>query len=393
MSASRNSPTTLGQAGLLAWKDLLTQFQTPVLLVFVVVMPLGMILITGLAFSGFEPKATNAKVAVVVAGDAARTRETAEYLQQAPEMGVFQADAARPRGGTGIHLHFLPAEHLTEEEAQAELASGKLAGALFFPGAFEAGRARLLVGPTQDVERFAVVSTVERILGKTEEQRQPAADGAGTPRWEVVPANGTGAGGPGFSSFSQAVSGNGVMFILINCIMSGALGLIHERRHHTLDRLLISPLSRGTILSGKILGVYLLGVMQAVVIFGFGAVVGVPMGNLGGVVLVTLVFILVGCSLGLLIAALVRREENVQLLGGPVALVMAALGGGMFPVEMAPSWMQWLALLFPTGWAMQAYHRLMWDGASVLTVLPNLLILAAFAVVFFLVGVRSLRWE
>jgi ABC-2 type transport system permease protein len=183
------------------------------------------------------------------------------------------------------------------------------------------------------------------------------------------------------------------MFILINCIMSGALGLILERRHHTLDRLMISPLSRGTILSGKILGVYLLGVMQAVVIFGFGALVGVPMGNLPGVVLVTLVFILVGCSLGLLIAALVRREENVQLLGGPVALVMAALGGGMFPVEMAPSWMQRLSLLFPTGWAMQAYHLLMWDGAGLRTVLPNLLVLAAFAAVFFLVGVRSLKWE
>jgi hypothetical protein len=42
---------------------------------------------------------------------------------------------------------------------------------------------------------------------------------------------------------------------------------------------------------------------------------------------------------------------------------------------------------------MQAYHLLMWDGASVLTVLPNLLVLAAFAVVFFLVGVRLLKWE
>ena len=69
---------------------------------------------------------------------------------------------------------------------------------------------------------------------------------------------------------------------------------------------------------------YLLGVLQAVVIFGFGLIVGVKMGDLLGVVLVTLVFILVGCSLGLMISALARREENVQLLGGPIGLVMAA---------------------------------------------------------------------
>jgi ABC-2 type transport system permease protein len=393
VSASSYLPTALYQAGLMAWKDLVVQFQTPILLVFVVIMPLAMIVITGLVFIGFEPKPINAKVAVVVAGDSARTRAVAQQLEQAPEMALFQTDTARPRSRAAIRLQFVPAERLAEEEAQAEVRSGRLAGALFCPGDLEEGRARLLVGPTPDIERFAVVSTVDRVLGKTEHQRQPRGDRTASSRWEVATVNGASSGGPGFSSFSQAVSGNGVMFILINCIMSGALGLIHERRHHTLDRLMMAPLSRGTILSGKILGVYLLGLMQAAVIFGFGVVVGVPMGNPLGVILVTLIFIFVGCSLGLMIAALARRDENVQLFGGPVALVMTALGGGMFPLEMAPSWMQGLSLVLPTGWAMQAYHLLMWDGASLIAVLPHLLVLAGFAMVFFLIGVRSLSWE
>jgi ABC-2 type transport system permease protein len=117
------------------------------------------------------------------------------------------------------------------------------------------------------------------------------------------------------------------------------------------------------------------------------------MGDLLGVTLVTLMFILVGCSLGLMISALARREENVQLLGGPVGLVMAALGGGMFPLEMAPAPMRWLALALPTGWAMKAYHALMFDGANAAAVWPSLVALALFAAVFFLIGVRSLRWE
>src|SRR5262249_32897925 len=129
------------------------------------------------------------------------------------------------------------------------------------------------------------------------------------------------------------------------------------------------------------------------VIFGFGLLVGVKMGDLLGVVLVTLAFILVGCSMGLMISALARREENVQLLGGPIGLVMAALGGGMVPLEMAPQWMRWVALALPTGWAMNAYHALMFDAASVAAVLPNVLMLVGFAAVFFLIGVRSLRWE
>jgi ABC-type multidrug transport system permease subunit len=55
--------------------------------------------------------------------------------------------------------------------------------------------------------------------------------------------------------------------------------------------------------------------------------------------------------------------------------------------------MQKIALLFPTGWAMQAYHKLMWEGLSWTAVLPNLVVMAGFAVVFFVVGIRSLRWE
>jgi ABC-2 type transport system permease protein len=65
----------------------------------------------------------------------------------------------------------------------------------------------------------------------------------------------------------------------------------------------------------------------------------------------------------------------------------------MFPLEFAPQPMQWLALALPTGWAMNAYHRLMFDAAGVAAVLPNVLILVGFAAVFFLIGVRSLRWE
>jgi ABC-2 type transport system permease protein len=199
--------------------------------------------------------------------------------------------------------------------------------------------------------------------------------------------------GLAFNSFPQAVAGNGVMFILLNCVMSGGMGLAREKRQHTLDRLMIAPMSRATLIFGKVLGVYLVGALQAVVIFGFGLAVGVSMGDFLGVALVTLTFILVGSALGVMVSALARREENVQLIGGPVCMVMAALGGGLFPFGMSPPWMQKMALLFPTGWAMQAYHKLMWEGLGWQVVLPNLLVLAAFAAVFLTIGVRRLRWE
>ena len=279
MEPSWKAPPGLHLAWMLGWNDCTVMFRSRMILMFVIVVPLAMVLITGLAFKGLEPQMSRA----------------AQQPSRLP---------------------------------------GKTAGKTGFS--------------------------------------PPAAH---------------------FDSFTQAVTGNGVLFILLNCVMSGGMGLAQEKRRNTLDRLMVSPMSRGSILLGKVLGLYLVGLLQAAVIFGFGVVVGVALGDVLGVVLVTLLFILVGCSLGLMIAALARREENVQLIGGPVAMVMTALGGGLFPYSMSPPWMQKIALLFPTGWAMEAYHQLLWQGKRWESVVGNLVVLAAFAAVFLAVGIRRLRWE
>jgi ABC-2 type transport system permease protein len=144
------------------------------------------------------------------------------------------------------------------------------------------------------------------------------------------------------------------------------------------------------IFLGKVLGVYAVGLVQAVVVFGFGAFFA-PLGDPVGLVLTTLLFILVGCAMALTISSLARNEEQVQDIGAPIALLMAALGGGMFPLENAPYWMRCAAMLFPTGWAMDAYNKLMREGKDWRALWLDLLVLAAFAAVFFVIGGRSLR--
>ncbi len=210
---------------------------------------------------------------------------------------------------------------------------------------------------------------------------------------------------PGFNSFTQAVLGNGVMFILLNCITAAGITIVRERRQNTLARLLISPVSRSTLLLGKTLGVFIIGVVQAVVIFGFGAAIGAldsqneeataasTAGKVVGVALVTLLLILVACAMGLIVSTLARREETAESLGVPIAIVLTALGGGMFPVERAPAAMQYIAKALPTGWAMDAYHKLLWFGEGLPSIGLHLLVLAGFAAVFFAFGASRLRWE
>ena len=185
------------------------------------------------------------------------------------------------------------------------------------------------------------------------------------------------------------------MFILLNCIVNGGMAIVREKRQNTLSRLLISPMTPGMIIAGKTFGVFVVGVIQAVVVFGFGLIVGVrpSLESVPGVIMITLLLILVASALGLLVSALARREEAVEAMGAPISLVLTALGGGMFPVEMAPAWMRTVSMMLPTGWAMDGYHKLLWEGLSWTSVLPNLAVLSAFAAVFLFVGIRYLRWD
>jgi ABC-2 type transport system permease protein len=210
---------------------------------------------------------------------------------------------------------------------------------------------------------------------------------------------------PGFNSFSQAVLGNGVMFILLNCITAAGITIVRERRQNTLARLLIAPVSRTTLLMGKTLGVFFIGLAQAIVVFGFGAAIGVmdsqkegataadTMANILGVAAVTLLLIVVACAMGLTVSTLARREETAESLGVPIAIVLTAMGGGMFPIKSAPEWMQIFAKFLPSGQAMEAYHKLLWTGSDLSSIGLNLLILAGFAAAFMAFGVSRLRWE
>ena len=65
-----------------------------------------------------------------------------------------------------------------------------------------------------------------------------------------------------------------------------------------------------------------------------------------------------------------------------LTMVMAALGGAWWPIEVTPGWMQAIQKAVPAGWTMDAMHRLISFGDAPHTVLPHLiaLLIAAGAI-------------
>jgi ABC-type multidrug transport system permease subunit len=200
------------------------------------------------------------------------------------------------------------------------------------------------------------------------------------------------------SGFTQSIPGNIVMFVMLIALTYGAESISTERRGGQLRRLVTTPLSRGEILGGKLGGRVLIAWVQITLLtlVGWAAqrFLGVPLGDdLLSVWGVLLVYALAVAPLGLLFGAAFRDPERASSLGVIATLLMAALGGCWWPIEVVSPTLQKVALLFPTGWAMNALHDVISFGRSFTEVAPELGVLLAYGVVFAVAGAKLLRVE
>jgi len=197
------------------------------------------------------------------------------------------------------------------------------------------------------------------------------------------------------AGFEQSVPGTMVMFTLLILFTTGGVSLTMERNHGILRRLASSPMSRGAVVLGKWGARMSLGIVQIAFAMIAGSVLfRVRWGpNLATVVLVLLVYGSLAAALGMLLGNFGRTEAQVIGLGVIVSNVFAGLGGCWWPVEITPLWAQRLALVFPTGWTMDALHKLMSFGASPASVIPHVCITAALALGAGFVLARSFRFQ
>ena len=193
--------------------------------------------------------------------------------------------------------------------------------------------------------------------------------------------------------YNLSLPGNLVMYLLINLMIFGGAGIAAERRSGVLRRLSINPISLSQLLAGKLFGLILLGLVQITVFlilgqFAFGLNIGE---NLLGIVLTLLAFSWVGASAGLLIGFLIKAEEKIIGLSLLCGLPMAALGGCWWPLEVAPEHLQKLAFYLPTGWALDALHRLITFGDGIEAIGTHIGALALFGLVINAIAVRAFR--
>jgi len=182
------------------------------------------------------------------------------------------------------------------------------------------------------------------------------------------------------SGFQQAIPGTLVMFTLLVLLTSGAAMLVDDREKQLLRRLASAPLTRGQVVMGKWAGRMALAAVQIGVAVGisFTPLFDMNWGRaLPMVVVILLAWGALCTSLALLLGSLAKTNTQAANLGAIATMTLAALGGCWWPIEVAPAWMQQLQMFTPTGWTMDALHKLISFDMAWQSALPQLAILIA----------------
>jgi len=192
------------------------------------------------------------------------------------------------------------------------------------------------------------------------------------------------------TGFEQAIPGILVMFTLLVLLTSGGSLLVTERKQGLLRRLASAPISRREVVSGKWGGRMVLAAVQVTVALTIGTVLfRMDWGpDLAMVIVILAAWAGFCASAGLLVGSVAKTEAQAGGLGVLAANALAALGGCWWPIEITPSWMQTLQQFMPTGWTMDALHKLISFQSGAASALPQLVILVLAT---FLVGALAVR--
>jgi ABC-2 type transport system permease protein len=204
----------------------------------------------------------------------------------------------------------------------------------------------------------------------------------------VQPAAAESAENP-FDRFSPGML---VQFVLFGLTQS-ATALVLERRSGTWDRLLMTPLTRGGLVLGKLLSLLGLVLAQALILivagqFLFGVdYMRAPLATL----LLAVALSVWVAALGVLIGVLARNEGQALAVAMMAMFAFSALGGAWFPLEVAGETFAAVARLLPAAWAMDGFQDILLRGGGLADVVPAVGVVMGYAVLCLGVAVWRLR--
>ncbi|MFN2137996.1 MAG: ABC transporter permease [Candidatus Promineifilaceae bacterium] len=223
--------------------------------------------------------------------------------------------------------------------------------------------------------------------------------------WQSPPVTIVHAESSALSDEAQAASGNYSIFahsspgMMAQFAIAGLLGaagiLVVEKKTKSLQRLLTTNMSRGEIIAGHFLAMFIMIFLQLVTLMLFGQLfLDLPyLSQPLATVAMTVATALFTAGLGMLIGVASKTEEQVVILSLVPMFVLSALGGAWVPLEFTPESFQRVAGLTPVAFVMDGYKDILVRGQGLAAVSPALIALLAYTAVLLILSVWRFRFE
>ena len=180
------------------------------------------------------------------------------------------------------------------------------------------------------------------------------------------------------------------MMFLMYTVSYGGRALLAERSQGTLPRLLISPTTSAQVLGGKMIGIFLTGTAQMLIlIVGTTLMFGLQWGDPAAVLVLVLCAVFGAVGWGLLLTAVARTPGQVSAIGSALMLIFGILGAGFINLDNMPNWFRLATRISPNIWGLDGFTTLALGGglhdilSSILALLVMGSILFAVALLLF----------
>jgi ABC-2 type transport system permease protein len=177
--------------------------------------------------------------------------------------------------------------------------------------------------------------------------------------------------------FSASMS----VFFLFFTVSFGVNGLLEETQRGTMQRLLAAPIRPSTIVMGKAIVGFVLGVVSmTILIVASSVLLQADWGNPVGVFLLVVAGVLAATGLMMVVAAYAKTPEQAGNLMAILAVGLGMLGGIFFPGSLGTGVLSYVAYISPHRWFLLGLSDLA-GGQGLSVIVPSLLGLVAFAAI------------
>lgn len=274
---------------------------------------------------------------------------------------------------------------MSQSEAESKIDAGMYKGVLLIPPDYsdsivknESTNLTLLTDTSDTTTSSTIINFMKQLLAKT-----------GSVSLNIPNVYGN------LEYLDFLIPGVIALTVFMGSVATTGSAIAGEKEDGTLIRMLMTPISKRSVILGKTiyqlilqLGRAVILILAAYLLLGF---------NMNGswllISLVLIVFTLGGVGMGIVMSSRVEDMESFFQLNMLVTMPSMFVTGVFFPLSSVPDWMRYIAYCLPLTYAIDAMRTIMIKGQGLNAISNDLMILSLFAVVTFTLGVHLFRRE